>query len=395
MSSIFDIINIPMGYVLKFCNMIGQNYLVALLLFALIVELLLLPFSIKQQKNSIKQAKLRPKEMAIRKKYAGRNDQVTQQKVQTEIMELYQKENFNPASGCLPLLIQFPILIALYNIVMNPLRYVCGVSADITAKVGEILASESVQAFFAGLENFKLPDAARMASQDIQMIEPIKKLLDTSVNTSGVGVDALREAGFTLASSELPNFNLFGVINLAEIPTVALNWLILVPILTFVCSFLSTKIVRKFTYQPTVNEAQQNNMSMKIMEYSMPLMSVWICFMVPAAIGVYWMFKQLLGMLKQIVLAKLMPTPKFTEEDYKAAEREYAGKAKKKGEKERDPNKPKVRSLHHIDDDDFEDTRKPAQEEPKKALPEKEETPEPSVIEQAPIKDESDRHEKK
>lgn len=394
MSSIFDIINIPMGYVLKFCNMIGGNYLVALLFFALVVEILLLPFSIKQQKNSIKQAKLRPKEMAIRKKYAGRNDQATQRKVQEEIMELYQKENYNPAGGCLPLLIQMPILIALYNIVMNPLRYVCGVSADITAKVKDVFALEAVQNFFAGLENFKLPDAARMSSQDIQMIEPIKKLLDATVNTEAVGVDALREAGFTLAAEELPNFNLFGVLNLAEVPTVGFNWLMLVPILTFVCSLFSTKIIRKFTYQPTVNEAQQNNMSMKIMEYSMPLMSVWICFMVPAAIGVYWMFKQLLGMLKQIVLAKAMPTPKFTEEDYKAAEREYAGKQKKKSKGEKDPNRPKVRSLHHIDDDDFEDTKKPA-EEPKKELPAPEEKVAPSVMEQAPLKDESDRREKK
>ena len=276
MSSIFDIINIPMGYVLKFCDMIGGNYLVALLFFSLIVEILLLPFSIKQQKNSIRQAKLRPKEMAIRKKYAGRNDQVTQRKVQEEIMELYQKENYNPASGCLPLLIQFPILIALYNIVMNPLRYVCGLSKDVTAAIAEVFKSETVQNFFAGLEGYTLPDAARMASQDIQMIEPIKKLVE-----AGVANEELANAGFDIAVEQLPNFNLFGAINLAEVPTVGLNWLILVPILTFVCSLFSTKITRKFTYQPTTSEAQQNNMSMKIMEYSMPLMSVWICFMVP------------------------------------------------------------------------------------------------------------------
>ena len=392
MSSIFDIINIPMGYVLKFCDMIGGNYLIALLFFSIVVELLLLPFSIKQQKNSIKQAKLRPKEMAIRKKYAGRNDQVTQRKVQEEIMELYQKENYNPASGCLPLVIQFPILIALYNIVMNPLRYVCGVSKDITAAIAEVFKSEAVKEFFAGIEGYVLPDAARMSSQDIQMIEPIKKLLDTTVNTAGVGIEELRATGFDLIAEDLPNFNLFGAINLAEIPTVAINWLILVPILTFVCSLFSTKIIRKFTYQPTTSEAQQNNISMKIMEYSMPLMSVWICFMVPAAIGVYWMFKQLLGMIKQIILAKVMPTPKFTDEDYKAAEREYAGKQKAKKSSEKDPNRPKVRSLHHIDDEDFDDTRKAPVEPEKKVEEAKEEAP--AIVDKAPLKDESDRHQK-
>ena len=123
---------------------------------------------------------------------------------------------------------------------------------------------------------------------------------------------------------------------------------------------------------------------------------MWICFMVPAAIGVYWMFKQLLGMVKQIILAKLMPLPKFTDEDYKAAEREYAGKKPKKGEKELDPARPRPRSLHHIDDDDFEDTRKSAPEvKPEEQTPPAEsEISAPSAIETAPLKDESDRQKK-
>ena len=129
--NIMDIINIPAGYVIKLCNnIVGNQYLLALLIFSIIVEIILLPFAIKQQKNSIKQAKLRPKEMAIRKKYAGREDQPTKQKMSMEIQEMYQKEGYNPMGGCLPLLIQFPIIIALYNIVLNPLRYICNLSTD-------------------------------------------------------------------------------------------------------------------------------------------------------------------------------------------------------------------------------------------------------------------------
>ena len=105
-----------MGYVIRFCNFLGGNqYILALLIFAVFVEAILLPFGIKQQKNSIKQARLRPKEMAIRKKYAGRDDAPTKQKMTQEIQELYQKEGYNMMGGCLPLLIQFPIIIALYN----------------------------------------------------------------------------------------------------------------------------------------------------------------------------------------------------------------------------------------------------------------------------------------
>ncbi|MBQ9778843.1 MAG: YidC/Oxa1 family membrane protein insertase, partial [Clostridia bacterium] len=110
----------------------GGKYVLGLFLFAIVVELLMLPFGIKQQKNSIKQAKMRPKEMAIRKKYAGRNDQVTQQKMSQEIQKMYQEEGFNPMGGCLPLLIQLPIVMALYQIVINPLRYVLNMSTGIS-----------------------------------------------------------------------------------------------------------------------------------------------------------------------------------------------------------------------------------------------------------------------
>jgi YidC/Oxa1 family membrane protein insertase len=139
MGLIVDIINIPLGYVIRFLNnLVGNQYLLALFLFALVFEIILLPFAIKQQKNSIKQASLRPKEMAIRKKYAGRDDNVTKQKVTQEIQELYQKEGYNPMGGCLPLLIQFPILIALYEIVTKPLTYICNFSADTVNQLAKI-----------------------------------------------------------------------------------------------------------------------------------------------------------------------------------------------------------------------------------------------------------------
>lgn len=118
------------GQFLGWLDKTTGSYTLALFIFAFVVELLLLPIAIKQQKTSIKQARLRPKEMAIRKKYAGRNDQATQQKVAQEIQEMYQKENFNPLSGCLPLLLQMPVILALYQIVINPLHYVMGVGSE-------------------------------------------------------------------------------------------------------------------------------------------------------------------------------------------------------------------------------------------------------------------------
>ena len=140
-----DFITIPIGYILKFfSNICGNSYILAILLFAILTELIMaLVFGIRQQKNSIKQARLRPKEAAIRKKYAGRDDKPTQQKMTQEIQELYQKEGYNPMGGCLPLLIQFPILIALYNIVIDPLKYICGLSQDAVAQVANIIGMDA------------------------------------------------------------------------------------------------------------------------------------------------------------------------------------------------------------------------------------------------------------
>ena len=118
------------GTVLRFFYDLTHSYLIAIILFAIVTKILLFPLSIKQHKNTVKQAKLRPKETAIRKKYKGTTDPQMQRKMQEEITELYQKEGFNPMGGCLPLLIQFPLIIAIYNVIRNPLRYICGVSKE-------------------------------------------------------------------------------------------------------------------------------------------------------------------------------------------------------------------------------------------------------------------------
>ena len=130
-----DFIAIPLGWIIRVCYSLVNNYFLALLLFAIVMQILLLYFSIKQQKNNVQQAKLAPKTAAIRKKYAGRNDAQTQQKMQEELQAMYQKEKYSPFGGCLPLLIQMPILFALYNVVMNPLRYITGISADTIAQI--------------------------------------------------------------------------------------------------------------------------------------------------------------------------------------------------------------------------------------------------------------------
>ena len=308
----------------------------ALLLFAIFIEVLLLPFGIKQQKNSIKQAKLRPKEMAIRKKYAGRDDNPTKQKMSAEIQELYQKEGYNPMGGCLPLLIQFPIIIALYNIVMDPLRYICRFSDHVIDQIADVTASVTGKTY----------DVAR----NIDLLSDMQGL--SYEHFSGI-------EGFTLEMYEnLPILKLFGgAINLGDIPKInQFNWLLLIPILTFLAYFFSTKMSRKLSYQPMADDKAMG-CSNKVMDFMMPLFSVYIAFIVPAAVGVYWIFKSLLGVLKQFFIKMAMPIPTFTEEDYRAAEKEMNVKAEKLPKTK---SGRVVRSLHHIDDEDFADTAEAA-----------------------------------
>ena len=339
-----DFITIPIGYILKFfSNICGNSYILAILLFAILTELIMaLVFGIRQQKNSIKQARLRPKEAAIRKKYAGRDDKPTQQKMTQEIQELYQKEGYNPMGGCLPLLIQFPILIALYNIVIDPLKYICGLSQDAIAQVANIIGMDTTRGTMA-------------------MLGPIEKM----------GYEAFKNVeGFTPEVFEnMPNLTVFGILDLSVMPSECMNleaiktvsgWLVLLdPVLTFLSYFFSMKLTRKFSYQP-VTDTQQSQMgcSNKMMDITMPLFSVFISFGVPAALGIYWIFKSLLGIVKQIILYYAIPLPKFTEEDYKAAEKEVFARVDKSDRVEKSGRV--VRSLHHIDDEDFEDTREAA-----------------------------------
>ncbi len=325
----FDFIYQGLGYVIRFCYYtIGfESYALALLWFALIVKLLLLPFGIKQQKNQIKGAHLRPKMYAIEKKYAGRTDQVTMRKKQQEIMEMQQKEGYSPLSGCLPMLIQLPLILILYRIIQRPLSYIC------------MLGEDSIKA---------LTESGLIAETNVA----------NEIKILGQVIEAGVENFPVLADVELPNFLLFGGINLASPPTFW-SWALVIPVIVFASQFFTMKLSRWLNpMMAAQNQTKEAQMSMKIMDLMMPLMTLFLAFTLPSALGLYWFFQALLGILQMVLLAKFMPLPTFTEEELKAAERELRGKSPKKTV-EYDESRPRPRSLHHIDDED-EDEDEPA-----------------------------------
>lgn len=344
-SSFWDIFAIPFGYVMQFFNKIsGGHYLISLFLFALAIKLITLPFGIKQQKTQIKGAMLRPKMMMIEKKYAGRNDRVTQQKKQQEMMELQQKEGYSPLSGCLPLLIQFPILIALYRIIRMPLKYCVGLTDDVVRNLYNALYPDNV------VETFKkIPDAAH-----IEMIGQLKEQPDVLREIAGIGVE------------KLPNYNIFGKINLGLRPAFNVaekldgnKWNLFLLIIPFLCgglALLTTWLSRKLNDNGLNQQmAQQQKTSMFLMNITMPLLQLWIAFGVSGAVGVYWVYTSILGIIQILVLAKVMPLPKYTDEEIRMMQREMKknggpGQRTITGTSVDENGKPK--SLHYVDDDD-------------------------------------------
>ena len=344
----------------KFVNWLTKtigfgSYIVGICVFAIIIEACMLPFSIKQQRNSIKQASLRPKEMAIRNKYKNRNDQASVQKMQQEIQEFYQRENFSPYSGCMPLLIQMPIIMALYYIVIDPFHYVLGQASSLSTALGTYFTTSRAAGGFGGVlqqaGNGTIEILSKLRDNSIEIFEGLKNF-----EFFGNGEEVFNAVASI--KEGIPNFNIAGI-NFGMIPSFNdFGWLLLVPVLTFAVYFLSSKITRKLmnTQPKATSEIERKQMACSnvMMDVMMPAMSTYFTFVVPAIVGVYWIFRCLLNMLKQFIIARIMPLPVFTEEDYKAAAREMAGK---RPVVKKSSNVGKVRSLHHIDDEDFDDTR--------------------------------------
>lgn len=333
-----------LGYVMKGIYWLVPNYMIALLLFALVFQILLLPFGINQQKNMIKQAMLRPQEMAIRKKYAGRNDQVTMRKMQNELLELQQKNGFSPLAGCLPMIVQMIIIFPLYWIVIRPLQY-CGCLSysdcwDMAYELNQL--GEGHKWYIAMAENnYGLQPVSNTFQIDIA--NALSEGWTPANADLAAKVEAMIDSGRAIpAAGEL------GRTAFASLGTSAW-WLIFIPIANLALMYLSQFLSKKLSYQSIQQQTQGG--SMKIMMIVLPLMTFFVTANFAAAIGIYWIFRTLLSMLQQFILSKAMPYPKFTEEDYKKAEKEY-----KKGNtapisNKQYPDRP-YRSLHHIDDDD-------------------------------------------
>ncbi len=365
------------AFVLQICHKIVPNYGVALLLFALFFKLLLLPFGIKQQKNSIKQAKLRPMLAAIENKYKGRTDPTSRQKKQNELAALYQKEGVNMMGGCLPMLIQFPLIFALYSVIRSPLTFLLkldkAVISNVLLKAME-LAGHPDKPFGSELDAFKyITDPANRATFE------------------ALGLDY----------ANMPGFGFLGL-DLTVVPTLAWTIYLLVPAITFATQFFSMWFNQRMTQAQAPAGNEDAAKSMQIMLWTLPIMSTVITFQVPSALAVYWLYQNLFGVLQQFIMTKCFPMPTFTEEDYKEAERALYGKKSKRkpapgtSQAALDPDRPRPRSLHHIDDDepDLSAATPKEKQRPNQSGKAKVKAPHPEMLQGVTLQEDGDRKEK-
>ena len=359
----------PFAFLIRVFNDWTGHYLLALLLFAVLIKIVLIPFGISQQKRSVKNAKLRPKIALIEKKYAGRTDQRTMQKKQQEIMDLQQAEGFSPLAGCLPMIIQLVLIIFLYGIVTAPLTYICQFDEALRTTL-----AEAAKVHLGLAQNAAAPS-------EIQIVSLIPTLVEKGAVT--LTPDQL---------ASLPNLSLWGL-DFAANPIDVGGWMIVLPFLVFLVQFGTMKLTRLMMKNDPTQQAQGANsrgvkISNWIMDLSMPALSLYFAFTFPGALGVYWIYQGILGAIQSVILYKVMPLPTFTEEDLKAYEKEVKGK----NPKYFDVEKPRVRSLHHIDDEDDGVT------EPGATAPMKKEAPlsgAPEKKDEAPkLKEEPDNNKK-
>ena len=339
-----DIISTPFGYLMRYLYQWTGNYAFSLLVFALVVKLVLLPLTIHQRKSSVTQARLRPKELAIRKRYAGRTDAEAKLQMATEIQAMYKEEHYSVAGGCLPLLIQFPIIIALYNIVRDPLTHISRLAADTVTAI----QTKALELVKAGEIVISGATAETTALTQIQMSAAVKNYPDAFI-------------GIVPTDLVLPDFTMFGI-DMSATPTLALSAIIIFPILAGAFQWLTSFVMTKFMPNPSAaattptgeksSEAEAAERTMKSMNIVMPLVTIFIGFKLPAIMALYWVYQSILGILSTLLVYKLFPLPTFTPEEIAAVEAEmnkdYVPIPAPKTSSGRSSGK----SLHHIDDED-------------------------------------------
>lgn len=289
----------PLGTIISWIYNVVENYGLAIILFTIIVKLIILPLQIKSQKAMKKQQKIQPIIAELQKKYA--NDQ---QKLQTEMMKVYKENNVSMTGGCLPLLIQMPILFGLYKVIQSPLTYIKGIDFSNLAII------DSVKQIVAEMTE-KFPDVIGNLANST--VEQLTKHYQIQLTTWSDLLGKTAELGWDV------NFNFLGL-DLSKVPSASIApimagdfsnmstvLLILIPAFAVLTTWLSMKQTQNSSASQNNSSANDTAQSMsKSMTMMMPIMTGFFTFTLPSGIGIYWIISSITQILQYYFLNKYL-----------------------------------------------------------------------------------------
>jgi len=301
----------PFGWLMMRLYEFTGNYGLAVILFALIVKLILLPFQLKSKRSMMQQQRLNPQVQAIQKRHAA-----NQQKMNEEIQKLYKEEGVNPMSGCFWSLIPFPILIALYQAIRFPLTIMMGISADTLGENGVITKFLEKMGFESGNAAYAQIEQSKFLSENNASFQ---EFIKNNANTITTGIEKFTTINYNflgLDLSQRPGFKWIFSAESWSSPSVwwPLLGMFLIPVVAAVLTFLQTKVSMATQPQPQQGDA---NKSMNFMTYLGPLMTLYFAFIVPGALGVYWIASSVFAIAQDLILNK------FFQKKYAAEDAEF------------------------------------------------------------------------
>ncbi len=298
------LLGIIMNALFEFISMFGiHNIGLAIILFTLIVKLLMFPLTIKQQKFSKISSIMNPEIQAIQKKYKDKKDQESMLRMNEETKVVYEKYGTSPTGGCLQLIIQMPILFALWRVISNIPAYVSSVKDVILNIVNPLMQQEGYLEKIGSIGSEFAMDPGKFDFTQSNFIIDLlykftpndwEKLISEFPSITNVIIEN---------SEKLINMNRFlGGINLTEAPGFALTPAILIPVLAGLSQWVSTRLIS--STQPSNNSGDESTMasSMKMMNTTMPIMSAIFCVSMPTGLGIYWVASSVFQIFQQLLI---------------------------------------------------------------------------------------------
>ncbi len=336
--SILGPIATVLGYIMdilfRFTDTFGiMNVGLCIILFTIVMKMLMLPLTIKQQKTTKLMAVISPEVQAIQRKYKGKTDTASQQKQNVEIQAVYDKYGTSMTSGCLPMLIQLPILFALYRVIYNIPAYVPSVRVYFDNVVTPLMQQPDYASLLSGITN--LTSALGGTSIENYDFANANKLVDMLYKFTTAQWGEL-EALFPSISGVIAEnaavveqMNSFLGLNMAEAPGWVPSFAWIIPILSALTQWLSAKLMSGRQAQSASDSDNPMAQSMKTMNVTMPIFSAFICVTLPCGIGIYWIATSVVTILQQLVINSYMDKVDIDEMVKKNLEKANKKRAKK------------------------------------------------------------------